>query len=249
MISLEGRTALVTGAGRGIGRGIALRLAAVGCRVAVSDVTAGPAEATSEEIRGRGGTALVAVANVTDWDAVVRLCAAVQEALGGPEILVNNAGIIRRGSLETMRLEDWHEVVAVNLTGTFHCCRAAVPYMKEAGWGRIVNVASIAARTGDIISAPGYASSKAGVIALTKTLARELAPWGITVNAVAPHAIETEMSAEWPPERRREVIAGIPLGRMGTVEEVAEAVAFLASPLAGFITGSTLDVNGGAWMA
>lgn len=226
-----------------------MRLAAAGCRVAVSDVAAGAAEATSEEIRGRGGTAVVAAADVTDWEAVQRMCASVHEALGGPEILVNNAGIIRRGTLETMRLEDWHEVVAVNLTGTFYCCRAAVPYMKEARWGRIINVASIAARTGDITSAPGYASSKAGMIALTKTLARELAPWGITVNAVAPHAIETEMSAEWSPERRREVIVGIPLGRMGTVQEVAEAVAFLASPLAGFITGGTLDVNGGAWMA
>ncbi len=244
----EGRTAMVTGAGRGIGRAIALRLAAAGCRVAVVDISAELAEAVCREIRQGSGTALGVVANVANWEDVVRACTTIHETLGGPEILVNNAGIIRRGTLETMRLEDWHDVISVNLTGTFYCCRAAVPYMKEARWGRIVNVASITARTGDLLSAPGYASSKAGMVALTKTLARHLAPWGITVNAVAPHAIETEMTAEWTPERRREVLAGIPLGRLGTVEEVAATVEFLVSPLAGYITGVTLDVNGGAWM-
>jgi 3-oxoacyl-[acyl-carrier protein] reductase len=245
---LEGRTAMVTGAGRGIGRAIALRLAAAGCRVAVADISAQLAEAVVMEIRKNGGTALAVAVDVADWESVVQACTGVHQVLGGPEILVNNAGIIRRGTLETMPLEDWHDVIAVNLTGTFYCCRAAVPYMKEARWGRIINVASITARTGDLLSAPGYASSKAGVVALTKTLARHLAPWGITVNAVAPHAIETEMTAEWTPERRREVLAGIPLGRLGTVEEVAAAVEFLASPLAGYITGVTLDLNGGAWM-
>lgn len=247
-MELAGRRAIVTGAGRGIGRAIALRLADAGADVIVNSLTPEHSESVAEEIRTTGRRVIAVAADVGEWNAVVRMIAVAQEALGGFEILVNNAGIIRRGTLETMTLQDWHDVITVNLTGTFYCCRAAAPVLKSAGWGRIINIASIAGKLGDITSAPGYGPSKAGVIALTKTLARELAPWGVTVNAVAPHAVETAMSSEWPADRRASILAGIPVGRFGTAREVAEAVAFLASPQAEYITGVTLDVNGGALM-
>lgn len=247
-VDLSGRRAVVTGAGRGIGRAIARHLAEAGAGVLVNDLDGAPAEGVADLIRHEGGRAIAHVADVADWDAVVRMINAAEAAFGGLDILVNNAGIIRRGTLETMSLDDWHRVIAVNLTGTFYCCRAAAPLLRAAGWGRIINITSIAGKMGDIASAPGYGPSKAGVIALTKTLAREMAPWGITVNAVAPHAVETEMSAQWSPETRAAILAGIPLGRLAREDEVAAAVLFLASPEAGFITGETLDVNGGAWM-
>lgn len=247
-VDLAGRRAIVTGAARGIGRTIARHLAEAGAGVLLNDLDEERVKAAADAIRRQGGRVVAHAADVADWDAVVRMVDAARAALGGLEILVNNAGIIRRGTLETMSLDDWHRVIAVNLTGTFYCCRAAAPLLRAAGWGRIINITSIAGKMGDIASAPGYGPSKAGVIALTKTLAREMAPWGITVNAVAPHAVETEMSAQWSPETRAAILAGIPLGRLAQEDEVAAAVLFLASPAAGFITGETLDVNGGAWM-
>jgi 3-oxoacyl-[acyl-carrier protein] reductase len=172
----------------------------------------------------------------------------VYKALGRIDILVNNAGIIRRGTIETVTEEDWDRVIEVNLKGTFNCCKAVAGIMKQQGYGKIINVSSIAGKMGDITSAPGYGSSKAAVDALTKTLARQLARYGININGVSPHAIETEMSAQWSEERRKEIIASIPLGRLGEPEDVAEAVLFLVSDKASFITGEILDVNGGAWM-
>jgi 3-oxoacyl-[acyl-carrier protein] reductase len=143
---------------------------------------------------------------------------------------------------------NWDRVIEVNLKGTFNCCRAVVEVMKHQRYGKIVNVSSIAGKMGDITSAPGYGPSKAGIDALTKTLARQLSQYNINVNAVSPHAIETEMSAQWSEERRKEIIASIPLGRLGKPEDVAHAVLFLASDDASFITGEILDVNGGALM-
>ncbi|MBM4277354.1 MAG: SDR family oxidoreductase, partial [Deltaproteobacteria bacterium] len=167
---------------------------------------------------------------------------------GRVDILVNNAGIIRRGTIETVTEEDWDRVIEVNLKGTFNCSKAVVETMKKQRYGKIINVSSIAGKIGDITSAPGYGPSKAGIDALMKTLARQLAQYGINVNGVSPHAIETEMSAQWSEERRKEIIASIPLGRLGKPEDVAEAVLFLSSDEASFITGEILDVNGGALM-
>lgn len=244
----QDRVAVVTGAARGIGRAIARAFLEEGAKVALVDLDATALDKAKEEL-GAGKERIFTVAcDVARSQDVAKMVKEVQPYLGRIDVLVNNAGIIRRGTIETVTEEEWDLVIQVNLKGTFNCCKAVVEIMKNQGRGAIVNVSSIAGKLGDITSAPGYASSKAGMDALTKTLARHLAPYGIRVNGVSPHAIETEMSAQWSEERRREIISSIPLGRPGRPEDVARAVLFLSSDEASFITGEILDVNGGALM-
>jgi 3-oxoacyl-[acyl-carrier protein] reductase len=247
-MKLKGRAAIITGAARGIGKAIALSFIREGAKVALVDVDKGILETAKNEIKKNREKVTAIPCDITKSVEVIAMVNQVQKTFGRIDILVNNAGIIRRGTIETVTEEDWDRVIEVNLKGTFNCCKAVVELMKQQGYGKIINVSSIAGKMGDITSAPGYGSSKAGMDALTKTLARQLARYGINVNAVSPHAIETEMSAQWSEERRKEIIASIPLGRLGKPEDVAEAVLFLASDEASFITGEILDVNGGALM-
>jgi 3-oxoacyl-[acyl-carrier protein] reductase len=242
------QVAIVTGAARGIGRAIALAFVEEGAKVALADVDGERLARLREEIAARGGQALPVPCDISKSSDVKEMVDQVLKAFGRIDVLVNNAGIIRRGTIETVTEEDWDRVISINLKGTFNCCKAVVAPMKRQGGGSIVNVSSISGKMGDITSAPGYGPSKAGGDALIKTLARQLARYGIRANAVAPHAIETEMSAQWSEERRREIIAAIPLGRLGRPGDVAQAVLFLASDAASFITGEILDVNGGALM-
>lgn len=245
---LKGRVAIITGGARGIGKAIALALVREGAKVAIVDFDKEGARALKDQIEKEQGQAIAIPCDVSKSSEVKAMVDEVKKAFNRIDILVNNAGIIRRGTIETVTEEDWDRVIEVNLKGTFNCSKAVVETMKQQRYGKIINVSSIAGKMGDITSAPGYGPSKAGIDALTKTLARQLAPYGINVNAVAPHAIETEMSAQWSEERRKEIIASIPLGRLGKPEDVAEAVLFLASDNASFITGEILDVNGGALM-
>ncbi len=245
---LRDKVAIITGAARGIGKSIALTLMREGAKVVLVDVERDKLDASTAEAQAIGGTALSILCDVSKSSEVELMVNQVEAAFGRIDILVNNAGIIRRGTIEAVTEEDWDQVIGVNLKGTFNCCKAVIAPMKRLGRGKIINVSSIAGKLGDITSAPGYGSSKAGVDALTKTFARQLGPYGINVNAVSPHAIETEMSAQWPEDRRKEIISSIPLGRLGKPEDVAEAVLFLASENASFITGEILDVNGGALM-
>lgn len=247
-MKFDDRVAIVTGAARGIGKAIALAFVREGAKVSLVDTDAEKLDVLRNEIAKGKGVAIAFSCDITKSADVGEMVRQTQKAFGRIDILVNNAGIIRRGTIETVTEEDWDRVIEVNLKGAFNCSKAVVEIMKAQHYGRIVNVSSIAGKLGDITSAPGYGPSKAGVDALTKTLARQLAGYGIQVNGVAPHAIETEMSAQWTEERRREIIASIPLGRLGKPEEVAEAVLFLVSDKASFITGEILDVNGGALM-
>ncbi len=248
-MKFKDRAAIVTGGARGVGRAIVLALVAEGARVAIVDVDRGEGESLAEKVAGDDGAEAIAIrCDITNNSEVQEMVSQVHKTFGRIDVLVNNAGIIRRGTIETVTEEDWDRVITVNLKGTFLCAKACVPIMKRQGYGKIINISSIAGKMGDITSAPGYGPSKAGIDALTKTLARQLAGYGINVNAVAPHAIATEMSAQWSDEKRKEIIASIPLGRLGRPEDVAAAAVFLASDEASFITGEILDVNGGALM-
>jgi 3-oxoacyl-[acyl-carrier protein] reductase len=249
-MTFEGQVVLVTGAARGIGRAVGFAFAREKASVVVNDIgSLDKLQGIAQELAAvTGGQVSAVAADVKRYDEVQKMIRQVDRDFGRLDVLVNNAGIIRRGSIETVTEKDWDDVMAVNLKGAFNCCKAGSDIMIRQRYGKIVNVSSVAGKTGDITSAPGYGPSKAGLDALTKTLARQLAGYGINVNGVAPHAIETEMSAEWPPEKRQAIIAAIPLKRLGRPEEVAEAVLFLASEKAAFITGEILDVNGGFMM-
>ncbi|MGH2390432.1 MAG: SDR family oxidoreductase [Chloroflexota bacterium] len=243
--NLADRVSLVTGAGRGIGRATARVLAGAGSDL----VLVGRGEATlrevEEEVHAAGRTALVVVEDVVELDAPARAVRAALDHFGRLDILVNNAGIHNAGSIEAVDDSTWEAVLAVNLGAAYRLCREVFGPMRERGWGRVINIASITAQTGGVSGSVAYSAAKGGMLALTRTLARDGAPHGITVNAVAPGQIDTGMSRAMDPEALRRVEASIPLGRLGTPEDVAYAVLFLASNEAGHITGTTLDVNGG----
>ena len=247
MIDLNGKCALVTGGARGIGRACCLLLARAGASVAVNYRVESPsANLLVEEIEAAGGEAFSLAADVARRDEAEMLVDETVSKLGSIDILVNNAGIWGRSPVEEMSDAEWAEMIAINLTGTFNCIRAAVPPMKQARSGRIINVASTAGQRGEAFSSH-YAATKGGVISLTKSLAVELAPHGILVNCVAPGWAVTDMTRDDLLGARREsILQTIPLGRAGTAEEIAGAVVFLASELATFVTGEILNVNGGA---
>lgn len=239
LLSLRGRVALVTGAARGIGAATARALARAGARVALLDREAAELERVAAET---GGAAFPA--DVTDAAAVRRAVDEIVARWGRLDILVNNAGIVRDAALADVTEEDWSATLDVNLRGTMVCARAAVPHMKSAGFGRILSATSIVARSGNY-GQTAYTASKAGIIGLTRTWARELGPKGITANAVAPGFIETDMVKTVPAKVMAELLARTPAGRMGRPDEVASVYLFLASDLASFINGAVVGVDGG----
>jgi len=246
--ALAGQVALVTGGSRGIGRAIALRLAAAGATVVVNYRENAPAaEETVRLIAAAGGRASAARFDVGDAEVVRVGVQNIVDEHGRLDLLVNNAGLAVDALLLRLKDEDWERVLRTNLTGVFHCTKAAVRAMVRARYGRIVNLTSVVAEMGNA-GQVAYAAAKAGVIGFTKSLAREVAARGVTVNAVAPGLVETDMTAGLDDQQRAFYTNVIPAGRIATPEEVAGAVAFLVSPEAGYITGQVLHVNGGLYM-
>ncbi len=252
MFKLTGKIALVTGARRGMGRAHALALASQGAKVAVTDINKEECEAVAKEIEVAGGEARAWKLDVSDNAEIEKVCGEVAAHFGRLDILVNNAGIFAPKPALEMTEEDWERTIHINLRGEFFCAQRAAKEMMKNTWGRIINISSVASG-GAGIGFPGgahYTASKGGIIGMTETLAIEFAPMGITVNAIAPGAIDTPMvaAAEMDEKVMQALLAGIPLGRMGKSEEVAATAVFLASEEASYITGATLVVDGG-WLA
>jgi NAD(P)-dependent dehydrogenase (short-subunit alcohol dehydrogenase family) len=242
---LEGKVALVTGGSRGIGAGIALALSEAGARVGVNfENQKEKAEAIVAQIIDAGGEAYPFQADVSEKKQVASLLKDIHSQFGGVDILINNAGIHQHLTIDALSFEDWDHVVSVNIDSAFLLTKGVLPYMKEKGWGRIVNISSLSGFAGTTVECH-YATSKAGLIGFTKAIALETATFGVTVNAISPGAIETDMLDATTEEKRRDRLSQIPVGRLGQPEDIAHAVLFLVSPMASFITGETIHVNGG----
>jgi 3-oxoacyl-[acyl-carrier protein] reductase len=248
MSALNDRVALVTGAAQGIGAAVAETLFRAGARVAVADVRVEASRQTSAAIDPEGMRAVPVEVDVRSRGSVARAFETAEAALGAVDILVNNAAITAQGSVWEIEPEEWDDVLAVNLRGTLLCSQIAGPAMAGRGFGRIVNLASLAGQQGGTLAGAHYAASKAGILVLTKILAKELAGKGVTVNAVVPAAIRGPVMDTMPPERLAALERTIPVGRFGEAAEVAALVAFLCSSEAGYITGAALDINGGLGM-
>jgi 3-oxoacyl-[acyl-carrier protein] reductase len=246
-MSLNGQVAIVTGASRGIGRAVALKLSAAGAAVVVTATTLEAAQKTAGEIEAAGGKALALKTDVSVSAEVEALFKEAVAAFGKVDVLVNNAGITKDGLLLRMKDADWDAVLDVNLKGAFLCIREAAKLMSKARYGRIVNVSSVVGEMGN----PGqanYCASKAGMVGLTKSVAKELARRNVTVNAVTPGFIETDMTAELSEKAKEALMEQIPMGRLGSADDIADAVSFLVSEAASYITGHVLSVNGGMYM-
>jgi 3-oxoacyl-[acyl-carrier protein] reductase len=241
------RTAFVTGASRGIGKACAFALASAGARVVVAARTLDRCEEVAAEIRAQGHEAMAVAIDLSSKESIVQAVGQAAKDFGPIHILVNNAGITKDGLALRMKTEDWTSVIDTNLSGSFYASQAVMQGMMKERWGRIINIASVVGQMGNAGQA-NYVAAKAGLIGLTKSLARELSSRNITVNAVAPGFISTDMTAVLSEEIKQKMLVNIPLARFGTSEDIAEAVKFLASDAAGYITGHVLDVNGGMYM-
>ena len=252
-MNLNGKCVLVTGSSRGIGKAIALSLADYGADIAVNyvadnkGINLSDAQGVTDAIAQKGNKVAMFEADVGNYDSVVSMIDKVEQTFGKIDILINNAAILRDKTLKKMSHEEWDSVININLTGVFNCTRAVIEKMIDNGWGRIINISSVSGQTG-FFGQTNYSASKAGVMGFTKALAREVAAKNITVNAIAPGMVETEMVQDIPPNVREEFINQIPMGRFAQPQEIGDSIAFLVSDKAGYITGQVLHINGGWYM-
>ncbi|MDH7512356.1 MAG: SDR family NAD(P)-dependent oxidoreductase [Clostridiales bacterium] len=246
---LEGRAAIVTGAGRGIGRAVALKLAEAGASVAVADIELASARQTAAILGRKKAPSLAVAVDVSEEASVAALARAVVDAFGRVDILVNNAGVMFRTRISRIPIGEWENTLRINLTGPFLCIKAVLPWMKKSLYGRIVNVSSSAGRSVSTLGGAHYTASKAGLLGLTRAAAKEVAGYGITVNAVCPGLIDTKMArATTTSDELRGFIRSFPVKRLGRPEEIGDLVVFLCSEKAAYITGASIDINGGDLM-
>ena len=244
----SGKKAIVTGAARGIGLGIASRLASEGAWVGICDIDGLKAEEEAKKLSDNGFTVIAIQVDIGRAADIQKMIGSVTDRFSGLDILINNAGVLDSSSIADMTEENWDRVMAVNLKGTFFCCQAAIPHLKKSTAPRILNISSLAGRMGGYETSFAYTASKGGILSMTRGMARQLAPFGITVNAICPGTADTEMIKQWTEEKISGLLQKIPLGRLASISDIAGAAVFLTGDDAAFITGLSLDVNGGMYM-